>query len=304
MSKLIKFWVVLLAAAIVLIVIIAAGGVPALASDGCPHPGGASGGTWFLGGNSDQPDYTDAINAGATSFCYKASGNTLTSPTPLGGSFNDDTPPEWIIDGMTQGLSHWVYFVPNDTPTPVTPTNTPETPTATPETPTATPETPTATPTDDPEVTPSPTPTDDPEVTPTPTPTPTDTPEEPTPTPTSTQPPRDPTPTATKLPSTGPDDENPWSNEPWLCWGDNVWCAHNGVDGSPAQDWVFYYEGSTFEFMGETYTVELVEQVDPSNTEVLGKAGDYDVVLLTCRNWTPSGVWLDRFIVFANALDG
>ncbi len=208
---------------------------------------------------------------GAVEYCVKA-GNVEHSSCVAyleNGSFE-------YVSGVVNaegacGLSHWSYRLGDPTATPVTPTATPETPTATP--------------------------TDDPEVTPTPTERPHDChidgdgicPGEETP---------------TALPKTGPEDDNIWSNESWLCWGDNVWCAHNGVDGSPAQDWVFLYEGSTFEFMGETYTVELVEQVDPSNTEVLGKAGDYDVVLLTCRNWTPSGVWLDRFIVFANALDG
>ena len=153
-----------------------AGGV--FASDGCPHPGsdevdsrGVSG-TWFAGGGSGQPDHTVAIAAGATEYCYKAGQDPpVKSRTPVGGSFNDDTPPEWIIDGMEHALSHWVYFVPNaetetPTPTPETPTPTPETPT-----PTDTPPTPTETPPcEECEETETPTPTDTPPPSPTPTP--------------------------------------------------------------------------------------------------------------------------------------
>ena len=136
--------------------------VPTFASDGCPHAGSVIGGTWYQGGTNSQPDYTDAINAGATEFCYKAGQVILFSSTPLGGSENEEG--EWIINGMEQGLSHWMYFVPSSTatPTPETPTEPPDTstPTETPPTPTPTDTPPTSTPTPEcEECEPSPTPT-------------------------------------------------------------------------------------------------------------------------------------------------
>ncbi|MCK5643877.1 MAG: hypothetical protein KAJ19_23980 [Gammaproteobacteria bacterium] len=283
MDKVIKLWVLAIAAAIILVVIIASGGVGEAFADGCPTIDGVQ--------FSQQSDDANACHA------------TTDYRLPSWDGVHGDACAEgegwhwiWLKSQEQLNLSHCIEAENTPTPTPVTPTptNTPDTPT-----PTDTPEDPTPTPTDTSTPGPSPTPTDTPTE---PTPTPTDTPEE-TPTPTATQPRRDPTPTATKLPKTGPEDENVWSPEPWLCWADNVWCAHNGVNGSPAQDWVFLWEGRTFEFAGETYTVELIEQVDPDETEVLEKAGDYDVVLITCRNWTPSGEWLDRFIVFADVID-
>ncbi len=301
-----KLWP-LVAVAVVATVVIAALGAPLLVGatfangQQCP-PSGEDGWTKIEGS-----DLSSHPVDGATDYCFKA-GNFIVGSIPEGGFGQEGACEAENVQNC--GLSHWAYRIVPPTSTPP-PTNTPP-PTETPPepTPTDTPEpTPTDTPTPGPSPTPEDTPTPGPSPTPTetpteptPTPTPTDPPEEPTPTPTSTKPPRDPTPTATHLPKTGPDDENVWGNEPWLCWGDNVWCAHNGVDGSPAQDWVFLWEGQTFEFAGETYQVALVEQVQPDDTEVLEKASDYDVVLITCRNWTPSGAWLDRLVVFANAL--
>ena len=125
---------------------------------------------------------------------------------------------------------------------------------------------------------------------------PTETPEEfPTPTPTQMEP----TPTATeeRLPSTG----DGLSTGAWLCWGSNVYCAHNGVPGSEAEQWVFLYPGATINFQETTYQVESVERVTPEEIQSLDNATDYDVVLLTCTNYS-GGVWLNRIIIFANRI--
>ena len=164
-----------------------------------------------------------------------------------------------------------------------------------PDDPTATLE-PTPTPTDTPE--PTPTPTDEPQ----PTPTPTDEdcggecdPAE-VPTPTPTDPPTvEPTPTATELPQTGDGD----STEAWLCWSENVYCSHNGVEGSEGEMWVFYYVGKTFEFRGQTYIVQAMERVTPDMVQSLDDAVNYDIVLTTCSNYI-GGVWVNRVIIFAN----
>ena len=99
-------WPIVVVAAALLILGLALGSpLLAGASDGCPHPGAAAGGAWFSGGGDGEPDYTAAIAAGATEYCYKAGPETPT-PTP-------------------------------EIPTP-TPTDTPPTPTETPPTPTPT----------------------------------------------------------------------------------------------------------------------------------------------------------------------
>ena len=98
-----------------------------------------------------------------------------------------------------------------------------------------------------------------------------------------------------ELPSTG----DGLSPEAWLCWGENVWCAHNGVDGSEGELWVFLYPGAAFEFHGLTYEVVSTERVTPDMVQSLDDAGDYSIGLVTCSNYI-GGVWVNRVIVFAN----
>src|SRR3990167_6154326 len=158
----------------------------------------------------------------------------------------------------------------------------------------------------------TPTPTNPPQPTPTPTdegqPTPTPTDEDcggecdPTevPTPTPTDPPTlEPTPTATELPKTG----DGLSPDAWLCWGENVWCSHNGVEGSEGELWVFLYPGATVAFRGQLYTVESIERVTPDMVQSLDDAVNYDIALVTCSNYI-GGVWVNRVIVFANLREG
>ena len=211
---------------------------------------------------------------GATDYCFKFGSDNSRG---CDGGLSSTWPPDPEEFPNPCGLSHWSYFVEES-----------DDPTATLE--------PTPTPTDTPE--PTPTPTDEPQ----PTPTPTDEdcggecdPTE-VPTPTPTDPPTlEPTPTATELPQTG----DGGSTEAWLCWGENVYCAHNGVDGSEGELWVFLYPGATITFRGQSYTVESIYKVTPDMVQSLDDAVNYDIVLVTCSNYV-GGVWVNRIIVFAN----
>ena len=204
---------------------------------------------------------------GATEYCFKAGSDN--SQGCIGGLFDS-----WPQPNGTCGLSHWSYRIPTPEPTSVPPT---PTPTGSPPDPTPEPST---------------TPPDEPSETPEPTETPEETQE---PTPTQVEP----TPTATeeRLPSTG----DGLSTGAWLCWGSNVYCAHNGVPGSEAEQWVFLYPGATINFQETTYQVESVERVTPEEIQSLDNATNYDVVLLTCTNYS-GGIWLNRIIIFANRI--
>ena len=156
---------------------------------------------------------------------------------------------------------------------------------------------PTGEPTDGPTDEPTNEPTDEPTQEPTDEPTPTDlgpTPTPPGPVPTDAPPTGSPEPpvVADRLPDTG----DGLSADPWLCYGTNVWCAHNGVDGSPGEQWVFLHPGATVTHDGITYTVAYVGRVPASQVSVLDDAGDYDLVLLTCTNYD-GYVWLERVVV-------
>jgi len=233
----------------------------------CPQDGG-----WT---KIDSDDLSLYPVDGATDYCFKFGSNNSRG---CDGGLSSTWPPDPEDFPNPCGLSHWSYFVEEK-----------DEPTATP------------TPTDAPQ--PTPTPTDEGQPTPTPTdedcggecdPT-----EVPTPTPTDTPPTLEPTPTATELPKTG----DGLSPEAWLCWGTNVWCAHNGVDGSEGELWVFLYSGATVAFRGQLYTVESVEKVTPDMVQSLDDAVNYDIALVTCSNYV-GGVWVNRVIVFANLSEG
>ena len=212
---------------------------------------------------------------GATDYCFKAGSDDSQGCT--GGLF-DTIPDGGFGNNGYCSLSHWSYRLGEPTSVPTTPA---PTPTDTPE--------PTPTPTDEPQ--PTPTPTDEGcggECDPT---------EVPTPTPTD-PPTLEPTPTATELPQTG-DGE---STEAWLCWGENVYCAHNGVDGSEGELWVFLYPGATVTFRGQLYTVESIEKVTPDMVQSLDDAVNYDIALVTCSNYM-GGAWVYRIIIFANLIE-
>ena len=250
----------------------------------CPQSGG-----WVKVDNLSGQSYTYTPPAGyhVTDNCYKAgqsvvfgSGATVTSSVlnPQGR--------------CCQALSHASFLVVPD------PTDVPPPATATPE-PTATDvPPPTDIPTEESTDEPTQEPTEEPTTEPTAEPT-----QEPT-----AEPTQEPTATATdapkpdvevqRLPSTG----DGLSAETWLCWGTNVYCAHNGVDGSEGELWVFLYKGATVTFQGQTYVVERIERVTPQVVSVLDDAADYDVVLLTCSSYI-GGAWVNRVVIFANLVD-
>lgn len=232
---------------------------PASAGETCPHTDG-----WT---KVDSGDFSPV--AEATEYCFKAGNWPTVSSIPDGGfgQQGEGQDANCNTDIKYCELSHWSYFVP---PPPNTPTNTPE---------------PTNTPTPEP----SETPTED-----TPTPTPTDT-DDPGPTPTPIDVVYDPTPSPTEFPRTG----DGLSTEPWLCWGSNGYCAHNGVDGSPAAEWISYWPGTVFEFQGVVYTAVRWERIPASQVSILDGAEQYDLILITCSTYV-NGVWLDRIIIFAN----
>ena len=176
------------------------------------------------------------------------------------------------------------------------PTNVPE-PTSVPD--------PTATPTDAPQ--PTPTPSDEPgEPTPTPTDESCDGECDPTevPTPTPTDPP---TPVETpELPKAGFVSQGEIINgEPWqLSVPGNVWAGHNQSDW-PAGQWWMLWEGLEFEFNGEWYTTVEYIIADPTEVELIGRAVDYDLMLITCRGYDPlTNTWAQRLVIFANLSEG
>lgn len=166
------------------------------------------------------------------------------------------------------------------------------------------PSTPTLAPTEVPTDEPTPTETEEPQPTPTedpgceedcePTDEPGPTPIDPSPVPTEGPGPTDTPVVPDRLPETG----DGLSTETWPCWGTNVYCAHNGVDGSIGETWVFYYEGETILFDGQTYVVEARLRVPADQVSILDNAADYDLVLITCTNYV-NGVWLERVVIFA-----
>ena len=183
-------------------------------------------------------------------------------------------------------------------------------PTATPlpstPTPTDVPPTPTVTPTDVPfcELYP-----DDPECQePTEEPTPTEEPsceelqncqtEEPTPPPPADTP-------EPELPKAGFVSQGEIMNgEPWqLTVPGNVWAGHNQTDW-PAGQWWLLWEGKEFLFNGQWYaTVEYII-ADPTEVELIGRAIDFDLMLITCRGYDPeTNAWAERLVIFADLSD-
>jgi hypothetical protein len=193
------------------------------------------------------------------------------------------------------------------TPKPTkTPTNVPPTETETPVPPTDTPE-PTNTPT---EVEPTPTGTFEPtptDVPPTPTPTevdPTSTPTEvePTPTPTEVEPTPTPTPTKTvpqELPKVGLSYAD-WAPGVWGMDGyDNVLLTHNGRPTSIGSDIVWLEEGDVFTYQEVDYVVAKYMEVAPEDVWVLDDAHLYDLVFMTCNDYSWSyNEWNTRVLVF------
>lgn len=239
----------------------------AIGQETCPQDGG-----WTKIDSSDLSLYPVP---GATEYCFKAgSGN---SEGCTGGLFDSWPQPEG-----TCGLSHWSYFIPEEDPTP---TNTPT-------------DKPTPTPTNTPTDVPTPTPTDDPrcqEECEDPTPTPTETPPD-NPTPTPTDPPSTP-----ELPKAGFTSQYEILNgEPWqLSVPGNVWAAHN-QEGWIASTWWMLWEGKEFIFNGQWYTTERYVIADPTEVELIGQAVDYDLLLITCRNYDPvTNRWAERLLIFA-----
>ena len=164
-------------------------------------------------------------------------------------------------------------------------------------------------PTDIPEPQATPTPTDAPE----PTPTPTDEPQ-PTPTPTDegcqrecepTTTPTNPTPTETEepeLPKAGFTSQYEIMNgEPWqLSVPGNVWAGHNQTDW-PAGQWWTLWIGKEFLFNGQWYTTVEYIVADPLEVELIGRAADYDLMLITCRGYSAvTNEWSERLVIFAN----
>ncbi|MCK5601551.1 hypothetical protein KAR91_06780 [Candidatus Pacearchaeota archaeon] len=188
---------------------------------------------------------------------------------------------------------------PTETPTPIPPTNTPDIPTATPTNipPTATPVTPTNTPAS-PTETPVfiPTFTLTPEVpTETPTPIPTD---EPTPEP-SPMPTEMPPPVPQELPKVGLSYAD-WAPGVWGLDGyDNVLLTHNGRPTSVGSEIVWLEEGDVFIYEEEDYVVAKYMEVAPEDVWVLDDAYLYDLVFLTCSEYSWSdNEWNTRVLVF------
>ena len=175
-------------------------------------------------------------------------------------------------------------------------------------------------PTDEPEDTPEPTETEEPEDDPTATPDPTDAPE-PTPTDVSEEPTSEPTPdsedceidcepTATppvteepeQLPSAGFVSQVEIINgEPWqLSVPGNVWAGHNQADW-PAGQWWMLWKDKEFYFNGEWYITQEYLIVDPTEVELIGRAVDFDLMLITCRGYdSVTNTWAERLVIFAN----
>ncbi len=189
---------------------------------------------------------------------------------------------------------------PTRTPTEIEPTDTdtPE-PTDTPVVPTRT-----STPTD----TESPLPTETPVVTDTPT----ATPDTPTPTPTETPlptetPTDEPTPTEEvvieELPKVGLSYAE-WTPGVWALDGfDNVLLTHNGRPTSVGSDIVWLNEGDIFTYQDVDYVVSRYMEVAPEDTWVLNDASLYDLVFITCSDYSWSyDVWNTRVLVFLDEL--
>lgn len=237
--------------------------------------------------------------------------------------------PSWARDEYNAQFPEWVYGevvedepgegdCPMPTPTPTaTPTLVPTaTLTEVPPTPTDVPPTatPTQGPTNEPTTTPVPdptaTPTDVPSATPTggPSSTPTDepgpTPIDPAPTEEPTvPPPSPPEDEPEELPKAGLTGEVPdvMNGEAWqLSVPGNVWAGHNGEPDWPATNWWRLWKGIEFEFNGQWYTTIEYIIADPTEVELIGRAVDYDLMLITCRGYDPvTNTWAERLVIYA-----
>jgi hypothetical protein len=91
------------------------------------------------------------------------------------------------------------------------------------------------------------------------------------------------------------------TGEPWqLTVPGYVWAGHN-QEGWPAGEWWKLWEGKEFEFQGVWYTTVEYIIADPTEVELIGRAVDFDLMLITCRNFDPiSNTWGERLVIFAN----
>lgn len=188
---------------------------------------------------------------------------------------------------------------PTETATSVPPTNTPDIPTVTPVTPTATntllsptdtPVSPTKTPVFTPTFTSTPeVPTETPTSTPTDDPTP-----KPSPIPTETLPP-----VPQELPKVGLSYAD-WVPGVWALSGyDNVLLTHNGRPTSVGSQIVWLEDGDVFTYQGAEYVVAKYIEVAPEDVWVLEEAHLYDLVFLTCSEYSWSdNEWNMRVLVF------
>ena len=90
------------------------------------------------------------------------------------------------------------------------------------------------------------------------------------------------------------------NGEPWqLSVPGNVWAGHNQTDW-PAGQWWLLWEGKEFLFNGQWYTTVEYIIADPTEVELIGRAVDFDLMLITCRGYDPvSNSWAERLVIFA-----
>ena len=87
---------------------------------------------------------------------------------------------------------------------------------------------------------------------------------------------------------------------PWqLTVPGNVWAGHNQTDW-PAGQWWTLWIGKEFLFNGQWYTTVEYIIADPTEVELIGRAVDYDLMLITCRGYDPvTNTWAQRLVIFA-----
>ena len=78
-----------------------------------------------------------------------------------------------------------------------------------------------------------------------------------------------------------------------------VWVGHNQGDW-PGGQWGLLWEGKEFLFNGQWYTTQRYLIVDPTEVELIGRAVDYDLMLITCRSYSAiTNSWAERLVIFA-----
>ena len=90
------------------------------------------------------------------------------------------------------------------------------------------------------------------------------------------------------------------NGEPWqLTVPGNVWAGHNQT-GWVASTWWTLWEGKEFLFNGQWYTTVEYIIADPTEVELIGRAVDYDLMLITCRSYSAiTNSWAERLVIFA-----